>query len=378
MPKGFRQFSQDCEYSSAFVNASFLEIDRILGECPKTGFLFSLYSCIMEETKKTDIGLLVVDNRKGMWTPMSQSSFLFQKTISDWDTWGEVFQSIPTFEHLAAGIFKQETLPFQKLSSCTPGTNAVFVSGNRILKIFAPIESGVDSEPDYQTELFGLTRANESGIAAPHLLAHGSFTDRYVFLYLIMERIPGKRFAESRTSMTPGQKFAFGKQLRSVCDKMNTSCPSFNTRNWQDMGNQNHRWDRYTESFLKERAQFVSEYTSETVVYVHGDLNEDNILMDGQNNPQLIDFADALLAPPVYEYALIASDLFQFEAPFLNGFFGDFNLVDMTELCLSGLLLHEFGGSILAQFVEDAPQLPSIEALRAQLFRYIQSELLKK
>jgi hypothetical protein len=42
----------------------------------------------------------------------------------------------------------------------------VFKVGDLVVKIFAPKESGFETESDYQTELFGIARANRMGVSA--------------------------------------------------------------------------------------------------------------------------------------------------------------------------------------------------------------------
>ena len=42
----------------------------------------------------------------------------------------------------------------------------MFKVGDLVVKIFAPKESGFETESDYQTELFGIARANRMGVSA--------------------------------------------------------------------------------------------------------------------------------------------------------------------------------------------------------------------
>ena len=57
-----------------------------------------------------------------------------------------MYQSIPAFAPLIQEIFRREDLPFSPLSPLTPGTNAVFRSGELVVKVFFPKESGLDPE----------------------------------------------------------------------------------------------------------------------------------------------------------------------------------------------------------------------------------------
>ena len=85
----------------------------------------------------------------------SKMSALFKEENFDWTSWGKVFQAAESFGPLIKYIFKLHKLPFSSIEHCTPGTNAVFKVGSYIIKIFAPNESGMDTDSDYNTELFG-------------------------------------------------------------------------------------------------------------------------------------------------------------------------------------------------------------------------------
>lgn len=96
---------------------------------------------------------------------------LFAASINGWASWAQVFQSINAFEPLIKYIFKCHDLPWSEIEHCIPGTNAVFKVGGWVVKIFAPNESGFDTDFDNKTEHFGLERANRLGISAPQLVA---------------------------------------------------------------------------------------------------------------------------------------------------------------------------------------------------------------
>ena len=87
--------------------------------------------------------------------------YLFREEIRDWPSWGGVFQSLPAFRKLIEDIFNRERLAgANRISNLTPGTNAVFKVGDYVVKLFAPAESGLDTEHDYETELRATRRAS--------------------------------------------------------------------------------------------------------------------------------------------------------------------------------------------------------------------------
>ena len=110
---------------------------------------------------------------------------LFNYTIKNWGDWGKVFQSIADFTPLAREIFRREKLKFASLENLTPGTNAVFRGGDYVVKIFAPQESGFDSQADYLNESAVCGALTEWGIPTPRLIACGSVQDRYLFYYIV-------------------------------------------------------------------------------------------------------------------------------------------------------------------------------------------------
>lgn len=292
---------------------------------------------------------------------------LFTEQINNWDDWGKVYQSIPAFMPLAEHIMRRERLPYAQIENLTPGTNVVFKAGNYVLKIFAPEESGMDQTLDLQTELFAAKRSNSLGISAPKLIAHGFAEDKYRFAYLITEYIEGAELAEAVNYMTDAEKVKIGQKLRAVTDKMNTPCEPFNGIDMINDQNRHKRWDKYSECFRTERLVHIKTRDYGEKVFVHGDLCGDNILLTPKGELYIIDFADAVLAPVIYEHALIAVELFNFDPTLLHGYFGNCSADDLTVSCFDGLLIHDFGGDIIEHRVEKADELHGLDDLREKL-----------
>jgi len=221
---------------------------------------------------------------------------LFIDSINDWSSWSNVFQSIEAFAPLIRYIYEKENLLFEQLENLKPGTNAVFKVGNTVCKVFAPKESGMDSQSDYDTELFGLIRANLLGISAPKLIVSGNIHDRYDFLYFVMEYIDGKSIGDIEGDLTDLEKEEIGRKLRKITDKLNTPCERFNKWDVVERELSNKRWHRLSYSFNEERRAYLRNLQIYKKVFVHGDLNPDNVLLDSNRNLYIIDFADALLA----------------------------------------------------------------------------------
>ncbi|MBP1913884.1 serine/threonine protein kinase [Lederbergia galactosidilyticus] len=292
---------------------------------------------------------------------------LFTNEIDGWDSWGRLYQSIPTFEPLIQSIFAKEKLPFTEIEHCTPGTNAVFKIGKYVIKIFAPAESGIDSTMDFTTELFAMRRAVQLGVSVPKLVASGEVKDKFLFSYLIMEYIDGTELNKINYTLTLADKIAIGHKLRKLTDRMNIPCVPFNDTDVIQDENRQKRWAKYPERFKKERKNYIKNYKFAEKVFVHGDLNGDNLLLADDHTIHIIDFADAVRAPLVYEQALIACELFKFDKAYMQGYFGCAPIEEITEICFNGLLIHDFGGDVIEQNICPSTELKNLDILREKI-----------
>jgi aminoglycoside phosphotransferase (APT) family kinase protein len=302
---------------------------------------------------------------------------LFTAEIANWRQWGKIYQSIPMFAPLVEYILKKENLPGAEIENFSPGTNAVFKTGDYVVKIFAPAESGIDQTLDLETELFATRRANKIGVSAPKLVADGYVEDKYRFGYIITEYINGVELAEAVKTMTGGDKISIGQKLRKICDKMNTPCEAFNGIDVINDKGRYRRWDNYPERFKTERLEYIKTHDFGQNVFVHGDLCLDNILLSPEGELYIIDFADAVLAPVIYEHAL-AAYAFEFDAMLLRGFFGDYTTDGFTDMFFDGLLIHDFGGSIVSDYFGNPNEIVSLEDLRERICELVKRETFGK
>ena len=297
---------------------------------------------------------------------------LFTGQISNWNEWGDIFQSIPAFMPLVGHILAKEKLPMSTMENLTPGTNAVFKVGEYVIKIFAPTESGMDQSLDLQTELFATSRANRLGISAPQLITHGVIDDKYRFAYMITEYIHGTELVDAVKHMTDTEKTDIARRLRRMTDTMNTPCESFNGIDVINDKGRYRRWDdRYSDSFKSERLDYIKSHDFGEKVFVHGDLCLDNILLTPQRELFIIDFADAVLAPRIYEHALMPFS-FELDPALIRGYFADYSAAGFIEMCFNGLLIHDFGGDIVMDFLKDAGSFEDLGDLRRGIRRKLE------
>ena len=298
------------------------------------------------------------------------SEYLFNYSIASWADWGRVFNSPDAFAPLCKYIFDRERLAFCPPEKLTPGTNAVFRMGRLVIKIYAPIESGIDCVSDMSTELFAERFAREHDVPTPRILASGEVNDRYRFVYIVSEYIDGCDF-DSYISRHPEKKRALAASLRELTDRMNQPAPDFNSVDIINDPERSRRWDCFTDSFRADRCAYIDRLDTSARVFVHGDLNADNILVDRDGSLRVIDFADAVKAPRFYEQALIATELFRLEGDLISGYFGDMSPESLAQMIVDGLLIHDFGGDIVRQRIVPQSELESVD----DLYTHILSKL---
>lgn len=287
---------------------------------------------------------------------------LFKGDIHDWPSWGRVYQSIPLFTPVIEEIYRKEGLDYSPPTNLTPGTNAVFRCKNTVIKIFAPKESGLDGARDMETELFACSRAFSLGAGTPNVLASGCLVDKYAFSYMVTDFVMGTDFAKSLLSKE--EKLSLGRRLRDITDAFNTPCRDFNGVDviWDE--DRQMRWEPFPKSFKEERLEYLKSKSWDKRVFVHGDINGNNLIIDHEGGLHLIDFADAVLAPICYEHALIAAELFQFDPGLMEGYFHREGHEQILNLCMDGLLIHDFGGDVIRSRICPAEKIHSLKILR--------------
>lgn len=278
---------------------------------------------------------------------------VFFEEITDWNSWGRVFQSIPSFEKLIRRIFKNEGLPCKGISHLTAGSNAVFRVDDFVVKIFAPVESGFNTEIDYNCEVISMKRALCLGINIPNVIASSFIEDKYLFRYIIMEYIDGADAKNILKHYSADEKIAFVRQLKENINKMNTAAEdNFPSVDVKERALNNPRWNVLSNMIVTQIRELIMSYDMQSKVYVHGDITGDNVMIAQNGMLYIIDFADGRIAPKEYEFPPILFDLFDFDKLMIAEFIGEQNIEQFVEKCFYGILMHEFGVEFVQRICE--------------------------
>jgi serine/threonine protein kinase len=296
---------------------------------------------------------------------MNSEIYFFKYEIRDWKTWGDVFQSISIFKPLIKSIFEIEKIPFGKIENTKPGTHGVFKVGKYIVKIFAPKASGYDSTSEYKTEINAMDIARKLDILVPKMIAKGSIDDKYGFNYLIMEYIDGKTIGDIKSSLSSDQKYNIGKKIKWIVDRFSKSSEHINEIEVINRTLTSDKWMDCPKDIKDMQTLFLNQIKDEKRVFVHGDLTEDNIIITPNFDIYILDFADAVSAPEIYEYMPLIADAFSFDKDFIRGFFGDINIHELVTLCLHGILIHEYGFQSIKQLFTD---VIDVKTLKEQIY----------
>jgi len=187
-----------------------------------------------------------------------------------------------------------------------------------------------------------------------------------------MEYIDGVEFTDAVEKMTDDEKISVARCLRRFTDLMNVPCEPFNDADVVHDKENHWSWKPYPQSFRKERLEHIKSYDYNENVFVHGDLCGDNILVTSDNDLYIIDFADALCAPVIYEHSLVAAELFDFDKALIHGFFSNDDCTEecsesLVDTCFNGILIHGYGGDIIKYHLGKPGEFMHLEQLREKI-----------
>ena len=273
---------------------------------------------------------------------MKKLAKIFDLDINNDSWWGFINQSVDAFELLIKSIFNKHGLVYSKAENL-PGVNAVFKVGNKVIKIFAPVESGCYGADYYEIETEALNHANNVQVASPKLLYKGIIHDKYIFRYIIMEFIYGQIAERKVASLTENEKRTFSAKLRNITNKLNVNMQSaIIPVKSRETCLSNDRWRKdYSERFCDERIDIIKEMSFDDLVYVHGDIHSKNIIIDSNDAIYLTDFAASSIAPYYCEWYAIAFLLFKCNPVMMSAYFGDYRNEKFYNQLTKSILIYD-------------------------------------
>nr|MDD6335364.1 phosphotransferase [bacterium] len=299
---------------------------------------------------------------------------LFKATVDGWAGWGSVFCDAVLFAPLVEAILLREGLPVAPVENLTPGTNAVFAAGDYVVKIFAPISSGLDTRRDFEVELAVGRHAGARGIPVPRVVASGQLEDAYLFRYLVQQRVAGKSALQALPDMQACQRRNLALQVKAMLRCLNRPAPGL-LPGVDIVGRaiDNPRLKGLPDVLVGQLAALARMQQATPRVLVHGDITGDNILIRPDGQAVIIDLADACLAPASYEMAALGFELFRWDRDMVEAFAGQDGVDGFIADSLRGLALHDFAGGMIRDFVarcgESLSCVQSVQMLHALIKR---------
>jgi serine/threonine protein kinase len=278
---------------------------------------------------------------------------------------------------LIKAIFDKHGLVYNKAENL-PGVNAVFKIGDKVIKIFAPVESGCYGADYYEIETEALNHANNMQVASPKLLFKGTIHDKYIFRYIIMEFIDGQIAECKIASFTENEKRTFSTKLRHITNKLNVNMQSaIIPVKSREACLLNDRWRKdYSERFCDERIDLIKEMSFDDLVYVHGDLHAKNIIIDSNGVIYLTDFAASSIAPYYCEWYAIVFLLFKCNPAMMTAYFGDYRNEEFYNQLTKSILISECDvevKEICEAMAVDTSTLTDISKLKELIIRCLEN-----
>lgn len=217
------------------------------------------------------------------------------------------------------------------------GTNANFWYGtDKVLKVYTPFFGGRESRGMEVAALKNL--AQEGGLPVPKVLAKGELEPlerEWKWPWALFERLPGRTLASIWPGLTQSERHDYAFQLGTLLRRIHKAVPNSElSQTFQSV------WPKGFAEFLTRQHQVVSSKSELAVIPIydeilrlsptglvsgwpallHGDLDGSHILVQDGKVGGIIDFGDAKLGDPLYDFVSIHHDLFQLDRALLGEF----------------------------------------------------------
>lgn len=276
---------------------------------------------------------------------------LFSADINGPDDWAAVFTDKSAFRLLVREAMTRHGLPADAPpENLTPGTNAVFRSGDYVVKLFAPEGSGFYAPEDFRAEIASYALCEENGVPCAKIFGSGEIRDKYLFRYIIYGFIREAYPYMSVFGRPADRRAVFAKKLRKIAERMNVPV---NGADIAPLCKRNSSMRISRMNGLSEglvRGLCMPPEKAGMSVFCHGDLTAENILITDRDEPVLIDFADAVIAPREYELTPLVFEAFRADGAMVRAFIGDTDPDAFIDALVDSLRMHLFAGNCIKEF----------------------------
>lgn len=316
--------------------------------------------------------------------------------IRDWSEWSAVFTDAALWRSAVERLWAAEPSlaartgvgRIETVTAGFPGTCAVFIlNESAVIKLFPPMVAG-----DFDRERAVYRLLDGRLPEMPRLLADGVLRDRIDWPYLVTSFLPGAAWREAQTAMPQAHQLAVAMTLgERIAHVHGTTISAGHGWPLPDA------WPRFVAARLAEaptalqavlpvqlRAEVerllreTNWFTTEPRL-LHGDLTQDHALVTEQDGvwllSGLIDWADAEIGEPAYEWVALYFGFCDGDAALLRAFMAGYDpggggqLPERRRL-LAYTLLHRFGAHIIAGALPDETRrnLSGLDELIGRLF----------
>lgn len=315
--------------------------------------------------------------------------------VRDWAEWAAIFTDVTLWRPVVETVWQADeqlraasgVSELTRVEGGYPGTCAVFlVDVSAVIKFFPPMVAH-----DFERELtaYRLIRGHISRI--PNLLSHGTFLDQIEWPYLAVSFLPGDAWRVVRARIEPAQAMEIMSELgRIVRDLHNIPLPPSGSwpsaSAWEMMagsrlaqaGDDLRRGTALSEAVIAEIEGFLARvyWFGESPCLLHSDLTEDHLLVvesgDHWTLAGLIDWADAEVGPPAYDWVALWFSICHRDPALLRAFFHGYGapVGDSVQELAAMTYLHRFGPSIISEVLTPDEQraIASLNELNRSLF----------
>jgi serine/threonine protein kinase len=299
----------------------------------------------------------------------------FAEPIKNGDEWHKLKQSKENFIPLIKYIYETNRLKFDEAFVSHEPEYAVFRAENTVVKIYNPPEAKIWDEPEYDTELKALKFCENLDVLTPDIICNGIVSDDiYSFPYIVMNYIDGVNVENIAPDFNNSEKVEFALKLKELTSKINVAA-DIKIMRCDDPDRINHRlWNHLPESFKEERKHYIENTDFPEFVFNHGDLNDNNIIIDKQGRLNLIDFAESVIAPDFYDWGSILYCL-GYDPVMMEAYFGDYKSNGFYETLTISYMLHFWGGVHIEEIAREAgvdfADITSVSALKNMLIKWL-------